>query len=321
MAARSGATVLALAASLLCSVALAAQDDGDIVVTGERPHIEAGLWHFSLSPSHGVSEGVAGRAQTMSRGHEWDVCIPEGELDRTVMRLLGGEPVQRLGIECGAMRVRIAKGRLSASLSCDTRAPGETEIYQLTRDYVGKLSATKLDISITTRSEHDGERTGETFGKLTAERVGQCPSQPKASAVGRPAPSIVGAEPLPPAEPAAPPRAPPADEAPAPLPRPPSSDSSAAAGTQAATPADIVVIARKLKKIRLHFASEGRHFSWCHADISSGDPRLDRVGCAIVRTCVEQGYDDQDSALGCFNAKVATLEDSSPREPSEERSR
>lgn len=70
---------------------------------------------------------------------------------------------------------------------------------------------------------------------------------------------------------------------------------------------DIVVIARKLRRLRLHYASSGRALRWCHTDIPSGDPRLDRIGCALIRACVRDGFDDTASALVCVNRRIDML--------------
>lgn len=287
-----------LAAPLLCAVALAnapLQDSGDIIVTGERPHIEAGLWHFTLWPSHGVI-GAAGerRTQVMGRSHQADACIPDAEFDVTVKRLLGDSAEGDLMTGCSAVHVRIAGEKLRASTACSRLIPGTTIRSDLFRTYSGRLRSTALDVRTTTRFEIDGEPTGDMYGKLTARRVGECAS------------AKPSAKDIPPPERRTPPLAEPARTEP--LPAAPEIPSISAPAVDA-QPDDIVVIARKLRTIRLHFASDGRQFSWCHADVSSGDPRLDRIGCAIVRTCVEQGYDEQDTALACFNRKVATLEE------------
>ncbi|HET8612411.1 MAG TPA: hypothetical protein VFL92_06555 [Sphingomonas sp.] len=303
---------VALAALLSCSVALAGaglrpQDDGDIVVTGERPHIEAGLWHFTLWPSHGFTGGAGHRRQMTTRGHQWDICVSDAAFETTVARFLGGDMGQIAGAICSSMRVHVAKGELAASVRCTSHSPGAGTIVasDMTRRYHGELGPTKVVVSIGTVFETDGERTGELDGKLTAERVGECPSAAPAPAAARPPIAPVTTKLVPP---------PAAEPAPEPETRPAPSAAPQAAPSDGQSPDDIVVVARKLRKLRLHFASDGRRFSWCHADISSGDPRLDRIGCAIVRACVEQGYDDQDSALECFDRKVATLEDD-PRRP------
>ena len=65
-----------------------------------------------------------------------------------------------------------------------------------------------------------------------------------------------------------------------------------------------MVVARKLRTMRLHYGSDGRSMRFCHADISSGDRRIDRIGCAIVRKCVRDGYDDKPAALACLNRAI-----------------
>ncbi|RDE07211.1 hypothetical protein [Sphingomonas aracearum] len=67
---------------------------------------------------------------------------------------------------------------------------------------------------------------------------------------------------------------------------------------------DVVVVARKLRRMRLHYSSDGKIMRFCHADISSGDPRIDRIGCAMLRLCVREGYDDKPSALACLNRRI-----------------
>ncbi|HEU4959270.1 MAG TPA: DUF3617 family protein [Sphingomonas sp.] len=303
---------VALATLLSCSVTLASaglrpQDEGDVVVTGKRPHLDAGLWHFTLWPSHGVSEGEGlSRRQIVTRGHQWDSCVTDSGFEATLMRFLGAGPDGDAGNTCSRMRAHVARGKLNASVTCTFHPPGTMARLDMTQRYYGKLSPAKLDLSTTTVFEQNGERTGDLTGKLTAERVGECPSStPPASG---PAIAPLTIKLIPPPEP---PRTDPAPE-PAIQPPPPPVGPKPASQPDARSPDDIVVVARKLRKIRLHFASDGRHFSWCHADISSGDPRLDRIGCAIVRSCVEQGYDDQDSALQCFDRKVATLDEPAP---------
>ena len=69
-------------------------------------------------------------------------------------------------------------------------------------------------------------------------------------------------------------------------------------------PDDIVVIARRLRLMRLHYASSGRILAWCHADVSSGDKRVDRIGCAMLRACVREGNETRDTALTCLRRKI-----------------
>ncbi|TXC71449.1 hypothetical protein FSB78_11225 [Sphingomonas ginsenosidivorax] len=71
---------------------------------------------------------------------------------------------------------------------------------------------------------------------------------------------------------------------------------------------DIVVVARRLRRLRLTYASSGRILRWCRTSISSGDRRVDRIGCAIVRACVREGFGDRGPDIACFRRKVESLE-------------
>jgi hypothetical protein len=82
--------------------------------------------------------------------------------------------------------------------------------------------------------------------------------------------------------------------------------------TQSASPSaenDIIVIARKLRKVRISYLPFGRHLKHCNVTISSGDPRMDRIACAIVRACVADGYTEPASARRCFYNRVDSLGD------------
>ena len=77
-------------------------------------------------------------------------------------------------------------------------------------------------------------------------------------------------------------------------------------------PDDIVVIARRLRRLQLHYGVDGNIVNWCHADTSSGDKRVDRIGCAIVRACTKSGADTVEATLACFRRRVDSLELDSP---------
>jgi hypothetical protein len=64
---------------------------------------------------------------------------------------------------------------------------------------------------------------------------------------------------------------------------------------------DVVVMAHKLKRLRLRYAADGRSLRWCRAEVSSGDPKLDHVGCEVLGWCVRRGFDEQDRALACLH--------------------
>lgn len=72
---------------------------------------------------------------------------------------------------------------------------------------------------------------------------------------------------------------------------------------------DIVVIARKLRKVRIHYATNGRWVRRCDIDISSGDERIDRIMCAILRACVKSGHSEVDAAKACIAGRIDSLDD------------
>jgi hypothetical protein len=74
-----------------------------------------------------------------------------------------------------------------------------------------------------------------------------------------------------------------------------------------ATP-DVVVMAHKLQRLRLRYAADGRSVRWCRADVSSGDPRLDHMGCEVLGWCVRRGFTESDRALACMHWFQAQLD-------------
>ncbi|WP_230770047.1 hypothetical protein [Sphingomonas sp. Leaf4] len=91
---------------------------------------------------------------------------------------------------------------------------------------------------------------------------------------------------------------PPAAHAPQPVPQEPAVDGP-----------DIVVIARKLRKVRIRYATNGRWVRTCDIDISSGDERIDRIMCAILRACVKSGHREVDEAKACIAGRIDSLDD------------
>ena len=71
---------------------------------------------------------------------------------------------------------------------------------------------------------------------------------------------------------------------------------------------DIVVIARQLRKVRIHYATNGRWVRSCDIAISSGDQRIDRIMCAILRACVKSGHYEVDTAKACIAGRIDSLD-------------
>jgi hypothetical protein len=64
---------------------------------------------------------------------------------------------------------------------------------------------------------------------------------------------------------------------------------------------DVVVMAHKLRHLRLRYAVDGRSVRWCRAEVSTGDRKLDRIGCKVLGWCVRRGFDEPDRALACMH--------------------
>lgn len=70
---------------------------------------------------------------------------------------------------------------------------------------------------------------------------------------------------------------------------------------------EILVIARKLRKVRLNYTTRGSWVPKCDAEISSGDPRIDRIMCAILRACVREGHREVAPAKACMANRIDRL--------------
>jgi len=87
---------------------------------------------------------------------------------------------------------------------------------------------------------------------------------------------------------------------------------------QAPTPSadgetDILVIARKLRRVRLNYSMNGPYVRECSAERSSGDERIDRIMCAILRSCVSAGHREVPQATACMMGRIDTLAEQGTR--------
>lgn len=71
---------------------------------------------------------------------------------------------------------------------------------------------------------------------------------------------------------------------------------------------DIVVVARKMRKVRLDYALYGPYLRRCDVAVSSGDGRIDRVMCAVLKACVREGHHDVAPARRCVIRKIDSIE-------------
>lgn len=280
----------------------------EIVVEGARPQVDAGAWTIHQWPSRTInfSPGGHGTGRQISSTPGWTArtCIADAGVNDAIARLLGRDnAVTPPG--CSPMRIRIGKGRLTGRRDCTRMMAlgGELRhaVMESATRYTGVLAQRRIDVRLQSRTQDNGEDVAETTGRLTAERTGPCApvvavrrSAPLPLATGKtiPAPGT-GVTSLA-------------------LPETVSRGDVAAvapiAPPTAASADDIVVVARRLRKLRLTYASTGRTLSSCRTSISSGDRRVDRIGCAIVRACVREGFGEPGWDIACFRRKVNSLE-------------
>lgn len=76
---------------------------------------------------------------------------------------------------------------------------------------------------------------------------------------------------------------------------------------------EILVIARKLRRVRLNYAMRGPYVVGCDAARSSGDARIDRIMCAILRSCVQAGNREVPEAKACMMARIDALAEEGAR--------
>lgn len=283
-----------------------ARDDPppEIVVTGKVPQVQDGLWRIRRWPMRSVSYPAqgpsAGQTISLIPGGETRLCVANDRANQAIVALLDNDD-RSLG--CSRLRLRLEHGRLRGSMTCMRLT--ELGPLEMTTHYRGTMTPQRIDVRVATRMTMDGEEFGDSTLRLEADRTGECVTTEVARrAAPLPVPTDKTIPALDPAvaEPASADDAPRADAAVAPA--QPRAATTGATGS----PDDVVVVARRLRKLRLNYASTHRVMSRCRADISSGDKRVDRIGCAIVRACVRAGFEEPGPALACFRRKVNSLE-------------
>ncbi|MGR6329166.1 hypothetical protein ACU5AX_08880 [Sphingomonas sp. XXL09] len=277
--------------------------DDDIIVNGQRIRIDGGLWRFS-------STRVLDTTRRGGSARAWARCIAAGDRTAVLMQLIDRLPVANASGAsaeiCGPLRFALTGARLRGRQSCMRSAGGLTPKVQTS---VLRVRADLGDNAVSIRYDRKSEiaQRGIALAQdhgVEAIRIGDCALSPEgARTVALPAPPQSAAAPgqqLSPKSRAEAEIVREAAEAPSeqsnlpPLPVP----------KVEGDPNDIVVIARRLRLMRLHYASSGRILAWCHADVSSGDKRVDRIGCAMLRACVREGNETRDTALTCLRRKI-----------------
>lgn len=69
----------------------------------------------------------------------------------------------------------------------------------------------------------------------------------------------------------------------------------------------ILVIARKMRLVDVEYALKDRALASCAIRTSSGDLRIDRIVCAILRDCVKSGVTEAKAVKLCMNARIESF--------------
>ncbi len=306
---RRQARIIAVLPLTVCSMTTA-QDDPTIVVEGERLKIASGLWRVQSSPGRWTIKGggPTGKRQLVNYpGWHQQLCIPSEGLEDAVRRLIGDSPDQPDQLGCSRLHVRIDRDRLTARKSCAKGGEGGT--VEASTIYRGSLRPGSFDVSVDTRTVRGDDEIGGGTHRISGERVGLCPLS-----TGHQSPARSASNDSPPVRsfdgklPSQPGNTTPDLKFPPRTVATPPPVAAASSPTATASAENIVVVGRKLRRLRLRYRSSGRTLASCHPEISSGEPRLDRIGCAILRSCIREGAEDEDHALECFRRKVDELD-------------
>lgn len=160
--------------------------EADINVTGPSPILRGGLWEFTRSGT--LRQG----GQGLTTPFRFSVCLPDGTLE-TTLRSAAGEvsPVPHSNNRCGALRMKIGKGRITGQRSCirpldnGILKPGSSKL-----DLSGHYDAKTLTINYLAEDVFEGNERGGGPGwnpqrpesqrwRVMASRVGDCPAQPR----------------------------------------------------------------------------------------------------------------------------------------------
>ena len=264
--------------------------DDDIIVEGSRKTLAAGLWSIQAGPGMMTVTQDGTRQTSQIPAFRWKVCLPGDRLATQMSRLL----IEGAAIGCSPIRFRQRGDRIIADFACSARQTDEDV------DYSGSATSRSVDLRVSKTAEFSAmtpsgpiEVTRETQSRLFANRLGEC--------------TVAGANPPPtirnPVFTASVHPRPLGDD----LPGAPEVMPRGIPIGEPVHPDDIVVVARKLMKLRLRYASDGRILTNCSNTRPSGDVRIDRIGCAVLKACVASGSEANGSTLACFNNRIMSL--------------
>lgn len=84
---------------------------------------------------------------------------------------------------------------------------------------------------------------------------------------------------------------------------------------------EILVIAHRMRRLKLDYALNACVLRQCTIRTSSGDQRIDRIMCAILSACVNEGHTTPKAAKSCMSDRIATFKDTAISPPSEQEER
>lgn len=287
----------------------------DIVVNGAMPRMVAGLWRFRSGTR--LTDPVPGQRQAPpQRWQAWDRCIADGDTPAIVDQLIGAQAgiqaSEERGTLCSALKLSIDRTRAVGSRRCSV-AISAGPALQITTGLRATIAETRLSADYVEERGSFGGSSRITRWQVTAERIGDCPGAPPTAVPTVMPPPVAVVAPTTAATPVSSKSAEPtiarvSSVTPTDRGAPAPSPTASPAPETASPPEDIVVIARRLRRLRLHYGVDGNAVRWCHADVSSGDKRVDRIGCAIVRACTKSGADTVEATLACFRRRVDSLD-------------
>lgn len=95
---------------------------------------------------------------------------------------------------------------------------------------------------------------------------------------------------------------------------------AAAIQAPAAAAPDIVVVAEKLRKIRLSADSDDQgRITACRVTVSSGDAKLDEYACEATRACATAGARSSEAVADCVDGRMIAFATNRRTDPLEKR--
>ena len=78
-------------------------------------------------------------------------------------------------------------------------------------------------------------------------------------------------------------------------------------GNEVTSQDEIVVLARSFQRMKLSIRKVSRSERFCRATESSGDKKIDRIGCSVLLRCIERGFVEKQEVTMCVNKRMDEL--------------